>query len=194
MLKELTNDLYKDRAVALNRYVEMGLVFFNTMVALMLLTAPWYYVEKDTTFPDDTCHVSAGTVVAPFVSRFCDHDLTVIDSEWKNLHIFVWVYFGLALVSSAIIGYEVVTHGVRQWNDANTIGFAVQLGLLVIQVIIMIKSGTAHKPDHSDNSTARNLIITAVSLSSARLFFLIGFMYLTLTYSPRGFFGTGAYA
>lgn len=194
MLKELTNDLYTETVVALNRYVEMGLVFFNTMVALMLLTAPWYLVEKDTHFPTSNCTVKAGTVVAPFISKFCGEDLTVVDSEWKNLHVFVWVYFGLALLSSAIIGYEVIKHGVRQWNDANTIGFAVQVGLLVIQIIILIKGGDAHKPASSDDSTAKNLIITAVALSSARVAALIFFMYLTFTNAPRGVFGTGAYA
>jgi hypothetical protein len=199
MLKEISSDINTPAVVALNRYVEMALVFFNTLVGLMLLTAPWYIVENDATFTEVSmgCVVPEGTVLAPFVSKPCGKAFTAIAAGgkgWSDMHIYVWVYFGLALLGSALIGYEVVKHGVREWNDANTIGFVVQLALVVIQSLILAKSGSLVKPSSVDSSTAEILIITAVVLSALRLSMLGFFMYITKKYNPRGYFGTGAYA
>lgn len=198
MLKEITNDLYTPTIITLNRYVEMAIVFFNTLVGLMLLTAPWYIVENDATFKEIAmdCVVTEGTVLAPFVSKPCGKAFTDIadgGKGWSDMHIYVWVYFGLALLGSAIIGYEVVKHGVREWNDANTIGFAVQMVLVIIQSIILAKSGELVKPDKVDASTAEILIITAVVLSAVRIVMLGFFMYITKKYAARGYFGTGSY-
>lgn len=199
MLREISSDLTTPTVVALNRYVEMALVFFNTLVGLMLLTAPWYIVENDAHFKEvsASCVVPEGTALAPFVSKPCNKAFTAIlhgGKGWSDMHIYVWVYFGLALLGSALIGYEVIKHGIREWNDANTIGFAVQMALLVIQSVIMAKSGSLVKPEHVDASTAKILIITAVVLSSLRVVMLGFFMYITKKYNARGYFGTGAYA
>jgi cytochrome bd-type quinol oxidase subunit 1 len=201
MLNTLSKDLYKDGVVAVNRYIEMALVFFNTMVALMLLTAPWYIVEQnsvDVFPPGSDCTTVLGTAISPFVSEFCDGSslgsLADGGSVWKSLHVFCWVYFVLALLASAIIGYEVVKHGVREWNDANTVGFAVQVGLVIVQSLILVNSDSAVKPHHTDDSTARILTLTAVALSSARCVMLGMFMYVTYKYNKRGHFGTGVYA
>lgn len=200
MLKEITTELYTPTIVALNRYVEMSLVFFNTLVGLMLLTAPWYIVENDTTFNEAKmggCTVLKGTVLAPFVSKPCGTafvDIVDGGKGWSDMHIYVWVYFGLALLGSAIIGFEVVKHGVRDWSDANTIGFAVQLVLVIIQSIILVKSGDLVKPADVDASTADILIITAVVLSAARVVMLGFFMYVTKRFAARGYFGTGSFA
>ena len=207
MLKDLSGELQKPTIVALNRYVEMALVFFNSMVALMLLTAPWYIITGTTGKAEIAgagCDFGVGTVIAPFASK-CGNvaftDLSDGGDIWSSLHIYSFVYLGLALLASCLIGYEVVTHGVREWKDANTIGFAVQLGMLVIQILIMTESDKAIKPTPKgddvvevDASTAETLILTAVILSSLRVAALMFFMYLTYRYNPRGTFGTGSYA
>ena len=201
MLKTFSRDLYTDNVVALNRYMEMALVLFNAMVALMLLTAPWYIVEQNSTEvfpPGSTCTSVRGTAIAPFVSEFCDGSSlgSLVDggSGWKSLHTFCWLYFILALLSSALIGYEVVKHGIRDWNNANTVGFAVQVVLIVVQSLILTEGNSAVKPPHTDDSTARILTLTAVALSSSRCFMLGVFMYVTCRYNKRGYLGTGAYA
>jgi hypothetical protein len=198
MMKNLSEDIYNDSIIALNRYVEMALVFFNTMVALMLLTAPWYIVTSMSIFPlGGMCEIPSGTVIAPFASKFCDKDMTTLidgGSTWKELHVFVWVYFVLALLSSGVIGYEIVKHGIRDWKDSNTVGFVVQIALIVIQSLILIKSNDAVKPEHVDDSTARVLTITALSLSCVRAVLLVLFMYVTFKYNKRGYLGTGAYS
>ena len=205
MLKDLSQEIYKSPIVSLNRYIEMALVFFNSMVALMLLTAPWYIVTGHTNaklMQDGAalCEFVPGTVIAPFASK-CNNvafpELNDGGDIWANLHIYSYVYLGLALLASCLIGYEVVIHGVREWKDANTIGFAVQLGMLVIQVLILVESGKAVKPTPAsavDASTAETLIITAVALSSVRVAALMFFMYITFRYNPRGTFGTGSWA
>lgn len=196
-LKSISNELYSDFVVAINRYVEMTLVFFNTLVALMLLTAPWYFVEDNTVFPvngNPNCEISSGTVIAPFTSSPCGVMFTELDeggAEWHNLHIYVWIYFVFAMIASTIVGYEIVHFGVRAWNNANTIGFIVQLGLLVVQSLILISSDKARKPHGVDDSTARTLTILALSLSSVRLAMLSFFMFITFRYNKRGFLGTG---
>jgi hypothetical protein len=197
-MKDLTDELYNPVIIALNRYMEMSLVFFNVLVALMLLTAPWYIVENSTTFNavNDGCAIPEGTALAPFVSKPCGKAFTVLlngGKEWRDMHVYVWVYFVLAIICSAIIGYEVVKHGVREWSDANTIGFVVQLILLIIQSIILITSADLVKPENVNASTAEILIITAVVISSVRIVMLGFFMYITKKHAPRGFFGTGSY-
>lgn len=199
MLKELSNEIYTPPVVAINRFVEMAIVFFNTLVALMLLTSPWYIVDVDAAFTQvsNTCVVPAGTAIAPFVSKPCGvafTDITEGGKAWRDMHMFVWVFFGLSLLTSAVIGYEVVKHGVREWNDANTMGFAIQLGLIIIQGIIIGKSGDLVKPVNVEASTADILLLVAISLSGLRILALGLFMFVTKKYAPRGYFGTGAYA
>jgi hypothetical protein len=199
MLKEMSSDLNTPVIVVLNRFVEMALVFFNTLVALMLLTAPWYIVENDTAFKEVAmdCVVPSGTVLAPFASKPCGTAFTdIIDGGkgWSDMHVFVWVFFSLAILCSTLIGYELIKHGVREWSDANTIGFVVQLALVAIQSVILEKSGSLVKPANADASTAEILIIAALVLSVFRLLMLGFFMYITKKYNPRGHFGTGGYA
>jgi hypothetical protein len=194
MLRDAAHTIQQDSVVAINRYIEMGLVYFNTIVALMLLTAPWYLVENDTTF--NGCVISEGTVIAPFLSKFCGKELATLPGaagkDWKTLHVFVWVYFALALLSSAIIGYEFVHNGVRKWSNASTIGFCLQVCLIVFQSLVLVESDSAVKPDGVDDSTARILVITAIVLSSLRIATLGFFMYVTRKYAPMGRFGTGS--
>lgn len=205
MLKDLSVELEKSPIVSINRYVEMALVFFNSMVALMLLTSPWYIITGTTDAKlmqngVAMCTFPPGTVIAPFASKCANVGFTELDDggdKWSSIHIYAWVYLALALLASCLIGYEVVTHGVREWKDANTIGFAVQLGMLVIQILIMTGSGDAVKPTPAssvDASTAETLVVTAVALSSARVAMLVLFMYVTYRYNPRGTFGTGSWA
>lgn len=201
MLKDLALELEKSPVVALNRYVEMALVFFNSMVALMLATAPWYIITGTMNATIGTqCTFPPGTVIAPFTSKCANVAFTELDDggdKWSNLHIYVMVYLGMALLASCIIGYEVVTHGVREWKDSNTIGFAVQLGILVLQILILVSADEAPKPvpaSSVDDSTATTLIITSLVLSSVRIAALVLFMYVTYRYRPKGTFGTGAWS
>ena len=122
-------------------------------------------------------------------------DLLDGGSVWNSLHIYSYIYLGLALLASCLIGYEVVTYGVREWRDANTVGFAVQLSMLVIQILILTGADKAVKPTPAaavDASTGETLIIAAVTLSSLRVASLMFFMYLTYRFHPKGTFGTGA--
>lgn len=197
MLRELATDIYDDGIVMVNRYVEAALVFFNTIVSLMLLTSPWYIIENDTVFPPgSTCTITSGTVIVPFISEFCDKSLTTLPGDdgkdWKHLHAFVWVYFVLAIISSIIIIYELVQNGVRQWDNANTAGFSIQVVLIIFQSLILSYSNNALKPLQTDDSTARILTITAIVLSTLRAACLMFFMYITKKYNPRGRWGTGS--
>lgn len=198
MLKEISNDINTPKIIAINRYVEMSIVFFNTLVSLMLLTAPWYIVKHDTLFEQagQNCIISKGTVLAPFVSEPCGTAFTdLLDGGkgWSDMYNYVWVYFLLALLSSAIITYEIIKYGVREWNDANTIGFVVQLVLIIFQSIIVVQTNKLVKPGNVNASTAETLIMIALPLSAIRIIMLGFFMYITKRYNPRGFFGTGSY-
>ena len=199
MLKELSTEIYKDSIVALSRYVEMALLYFNSFAALMLLTASWYQVDNAVEFPAGSgCIIPAGTVIEPFLSKFCEKELTTLvdgGSDWERVRVYVWVYFAFVLLASALIGYEVVTHGIREWKNANIIGFLVQLVLIIAQALILTTSDSAPKPDGVDNSTARILIILALSLSIVRIVVLGVFMYVTRKYIRpyRGAVGTGSY-
>jgi hypothetical protein len=203
MLRDISDELHKSTIVALNRYLDMALIYFNAMVALMLLVAPWYIMIEDGALMQDgveKCKLPAGTVIAPFASK-CDNvafiDLLDGGAVWNSLHIYSFIYLGLALLASCLVGYEVISHGVREWRDANTIGFAIQIVMLVMQILIMTKADKAVKPTPEaavDGSTAEILIITAVVLSSLRVATLMFFMYLTYRYNPRGTFGTGSFA
>lgn len=199
MLKSISDELTGPLAISLNRYVDMSLVFFNSFVALIMLVGPWYICEYEVTFPEGSdCVIPAGTVVVPFVSTFCDKELKAMEvggDEWADMFVYVFVYFVVALLSSSVVCYEVVSFGIRQWSNANTLGFAMQLGLLIIQTIILIKSDALVKPEGVDDTTAQVLVTAAVALSAARIVTLAFFMYLTKRYNngTGSWLGTGAY-
>lgn len=197
--RALAKDILNDSIVVTSRYIDMALVMFNVMVALMLLTSPWYLIKHDVTnFPPGSgCQIVKGTAIAPFISEMCDGsqlgDLIDGGDRWVKIHVLCWIFFAVSLLAAAVIGYEVVTHGVRDWKDANTIGFIMQAILIVVQSMILLDSGKAIKPNHADNSTATILTITAISLSSVRAVVLLIFMCVTLRFEPRGVLGTGAF-
>ena len=152
--------------IAINRFVDMSLVFFNSLVALMLFTAPWYIVNSDTEFPAG-CALTKGVVIAPFSSEFCGVSMTSMElggDTWTTMYFFVVAYLIISLAMSVVIGYEVVTHGVRQWNDANTIGFALNVVLLIVLSFVLAKSNSVVKPSTVRDATARTLTTLALVL------------------------------
>lgn len=177
----------------INRFLDMGLVFFNSLVALMLLTAPWYMITADGQYYD--CEVKAGTVIAPFESKFCGlylEETPVDGEEWTQLYGFVWAYFIVAVITTALLGFEIFKNRVRSWDNANTASFALNIGMMVIQALILRTSNKIHKPAGIEDSTARTLIILSLVLTIFRSIMLMAFMYRVVTTAPRGFFGTGS--
>lgn len=184
--------------VALNRFVDMALTFFNSLVALMLLTAPWYKLTQKETIQN--CELKRGTVLAPFASGLCEYDsfadLPNGGEKWNTMHKYCITYLVFALLISSLVGYEGVVHGLRKWNNANTLSFALTFVMLIIQSMIMIEAGNVVKPVHIEDEFATTLITVALVFTCVRIPMLLYFMYQTYTYDRKngGYFGTGSYA
>lgn len=182
--------------VAINRFIDVSLTFFNSLVALVLLTAPWYKLTQDTTFQG--CALKKGTVLAPFVSGVCDYDtfseLPDGGNKWDTMHNYCIVYLVFALAISSLVGYESVVHGIRKWNNTNTLSFVLNMVMLIIQSMILIENGNVKKPQHIEDELATSLITAALVITCIRVPMLGYFMYHTYTYDRKngGYFGTGS--
>lgn len=188
--------------VAINRFVDLSLTFFNSLVALMLLTAPWYKVTLTLSGNDlfHGCALTRGTVIAPFASGICDFDtMTGLPGDdgakWSTMHSYVISYLTFALLISSFVGYEATVYGLRKWNNANTISFVLNFVTLILQAMILVEAGSVSKPKHIENELAVTLITAALVISCIRIPVLGWFMHYTF-YNDRangGFFGTGSH-
>lgn len=186
--------------IAINRFVDISLTFFNSLVALMLLTAPWYKITLDLAGADlfHGCALTRGTVIAPFASGICQFDtMTGLPGDegkqWKTMHNYVITYLAFALLISSFVGYESTVHGLRKWNNANTLSFGLNFVTLILQTMILIEEGSISKPKHIENELATTMIIAALAMSCIRIPVLGYFMYHTYNFDKEngGYFGTG---
>lgn len=186
--------------VALNRFIDLGFTFYNTLTALMLLTAPWYKLTQDVTFQG--CPLSRGTVLAPFASGMCDTDtfkeLKDGGDKWGTMHTLCIIFMTLTLITSCLVGYESIEHGFRKWENGNTLSFTINLFLIVVLAVMLGGIGSVPKPEHIENELATIMTIIAMVLSCLRVPMLGVFMYHTYHDPNRqkgegGYFGTGAY-
>jgi hypothetical protein len=181
-------------SVSINRFLDLGLTFFNTIVALLLLTAPWYKITADETFQG--CLITRGTVIAPFASGLCEFesfsDLPDGGDKWSVMHAYCIVYMTIALAISVLVGYETVMYGLRSWSNANTLSFVLNIVLLIVQSIILIEDGNLVKPTHLANETAETLILIALVTTCIRVPMLGWFMHQTYNGDKTGYFGTGS--
>lgn len=181
--------------VAINRIVDITITFLNSLVALLLLTAPWYKITLDTVF--NGCNLTRGTVIAPFSSGICNYEsLASLPLEqgkhWTTMYNYSMTYFIFAVIISSLVGYEVVVFGIRKLNNANTISFVLNLISVIIQSMILIEVGNVIKPAHVSNEIALTFISVALGLSCVRVLALGWFMYHQRQTEPIGMFGTGA--
>lgn len=181
--------------VAINRFVDISITFFNSLVALMLLTGGWYKVTLDSVF--NGCTLTRGTIIVPFASGICEFD-TMTDlpgdqgKKWATMKNFVITYFAFSIVISSLVGYESVVYGIRKLNNANTISFVLNLVSLIIQSMVLIEAGKIDKPEHVSNEIAVTLITAALAMSCVRVLVLGWFMYHQKKTNPIGIFGTGS--
>jgi len=180
---------------AANRFFDTCIVVTNSMVSLVLLSAPWYKMTQDETF--EGCLLTRGTVLAPFSSGLCAYD-TFFDlpnggDNWSRMYTWVWIYAGLSLIVLSILGFKIATNTFGQWDNANAISFALNFAVLVILSIILGNADVVNKPVNADNATSKIAIITALVLTVLRLPMLAYHMYAIKTRGDaRGYFGTGA--
>lgn len=185
----------RDTILTINRAIDILLTFFNTVVAIALLIAPWYKVTEDTDFHG--CTLAAGTVLAPFASGLCTYDsfydLPVDGSKWEMVYIYGVVFLSFNFVATLMVVYESVNHGVREWDNANTASFIFNIVSFVIAVLIQVETSTITKPLHLKNETAQVMVIIALVVCALRTLMLSWFMYETYHNDRRGFFGTGSH-
>lgn len=183
--------------IAINRFIDISLTFFNSLVALMLLTAPWYKIVAANGETFQGCHLAKGTVLAPFTSGLCTfesfEELPLGGDKWATMHSYCITYLTIALLVSSLIGYESVVHGLRKWNNTNTLSFVLNIVTIIIHAIILVESGNVPKPVHIANELATTLITSALVVSCIRVLVLGWLMYHTYTHDRvnGGFFGTG---
>lgn len=181
------------RSRKINRFVDIISVIFNSLVALLILTAPWYVMEYDEVFRG--CNLTEGTALAPFVSGICGVDMTDLKTDgtsWGTVLFWSTSYFTLSCILLFFVVFEVVMFGIRSSDNAYTIAFILNLVLIIHQGQILGKANNTPKPEKTVNTTAQILLIIATSLTVVRMLVLMVLMYRTKTRRPKGVFGTGA--
>jgi hypothetical protein len=208
----LVSVVTNESAKKVSLLLDVLIVIFNTMVGIILFTAPWFQMSNtvDYNFVDHNdvdyvCTLSKGTVIVPFKSTFCGVELVDMKEggKWSTLKIVTGLYLAISslmmLISVAALvmrkNDKLKDHYDFVSDNAFTVSAIFNLGLLVVLSILIGTSDDAPKPDeHIEDTYARTLLIVSLVASVFRELQLFIFMAVTKKHNPHGVFGTGARA